>query len=488
MNWRAICGILGYLWLILGGCLLAPLVVALAYDSRSSLETTEIVAFSVTPVACLLAGWWLQHSFGHLAGSIGRREGFAVVSFAWLTAVLLGMLPFVICGVMNIHDAFFETMSGFTTTGATILGAPGVAIESLPHGLQFWRCMTQWLGGMGIVVLSVALLSFLGVGGYRLLKAETPGGVVFEKERPRISEMAKQLWRLYLMLSLAQLLLLMLAGMTFFDACCHTFTTMSTGGFSPHTESLAFFSPGVQWIVIVFMFLAGMNFALHAQLLRRRPAAVLANPEFRLYLVIIMVVALVGVAVVPGVDSLGGRIRHSLFQVVSIGTTTGYATADFDTWPEIMRWLLVLLMFSGGCMGSTGGGMKVARLLVFAKVVSQQVHRLVYPHAVRPIRIGGRVMEAGIVSNILAFGVLYLLAFACGTSVMAAAGYDLVSSLSAAAAALGNIGPGLGAVGPMAHWGHLPVVAKWVMSLLMLLGRLEIFSVVVLFSSWAWKK
>ncbi len=222
--------------------------------------------------------------------------------------------------------------------------------------------------------------------------------------------------------------------------------------------------------------------------MRRRPAAVLANPEFRLYLVIILVVALLGVAVLSGVDAPEERIRHSLFQVVSIGTTTGYATADFDTWPEIMRWLLVLLMFSGGCMGSTGGGMKVARLLVFAKVVSQQVHRLVYPHAVRPIRIGGRVMEAGIVSNILAFGVLYLLAFACGTSVMTAAGYDLVSSLSAAAAALGNIGPGLGAVGPMAHWGHLPVVAKWVMSLLMLLGRLEIFSVVVLFYSWAWKK
>jgi trk system potassium uptake protein len=488
MQWRAVLQFLGYLFIILGVCLLAPLVVAIVYDSKSSVEDLEIVSFGLTAVFSLGLGFYLRRKFKGFADRIGRREGFAVVTFAWISAVLLGTLPFLICGMLGITDAFFEIISGFTTTGSTVFGSPGMEIEKIPHGLQFWRCMTQWLGGMGIVVLSVALLSFLGMGGYRLLKAETPGGVTFEKDRQRITDAAKDLWKIYLIISAAQVILLELAGADIFDAFCHTFTTMSTGGFSPHGESVAYFGPLTQWIIVFFMFVAGMNFSLHAQLFRLRAKPLLRNPEFRLYAGITLAAILIGLLVVPCGRSVEGHIRQVAFQVVSIGTTTGYATTDFDTWPQLMRLVLVLLMFTGGCMGSTGGGMKSARLLVFAKALVRELQRLIFPHAVRAVRMGEKLIEPEIVSNILAFGVVYLATFIMGVSVMAACGYDLVSSSSASAAALGNIGPGLGAVGPLANWAHLPDVAKWVMSLLMLLGRLEIFSVLILLTPWAWKR
>ncbi len=488
MRWRAVLSVLGYLFIILGVCLFAPLIVAIVYDSKSSIEDLEIVSFFVTATFSLGLGFYIRRKFHSFADQVGRREGFAVVTCAWLSAVLLGTLPFIICGMLGITDAFFEIISGFTTTGSTVFGSPGMEIEKIPHGLQFWRCMTQWLGGMGIVVLSVALLSFLGMGGYRLLRAEAPGGVAFEKDRQRITDAAKDLWKIYLIISAAEVILLELAGADIFDAFCHTFTTMSTGGYSPHGESVAYFGPVAQWIIIFFMFVAGMNFSLHAQLFRLNAKPLIRNPEFRLYAGIMLASILVGLLVVPSGRGIEDHIRQVTFQVVSIGTTTGYATTDFDTWPQLMRLVMVLLMFSGGCMGSTGGGMKSARLLVFAKALVRELQRLIFPHAVRVVRVGEKVIEPGIVSNILAFGVIYSATFVVGLLVMAACGYDLVSSASASAAALGNIGPGLGAVGPVCNWAHLPDVAKWVMSLLMLLGRLEIFSVLILFTPWAWKR
>jgi trk system potassium uptake protein len=489
MNWRSVLGVLSYLLLIMSLCMAAPLLVSVLYDSKSPYEVSEVVSFSVVLVVTLLAGLVLRYKFKDEASKLGRREGFAIVTGAWMAAVVLGMLPYLFSGVTDsLTDAFFETMSGFTTTGASVFGDPGNEIEVMPHGIQFWRCMTQWLGGMGIVVMSVALLSFLGIGGYRLVKAETPGGVAFEREHPRITDTARDLWKLYLVISIAEVILLLLSGTTLYDALCHTFTTMSTGGFSPHGESVAYFGPVTQWIIIVFMFLAGINFSLHAHLFRLRPWPMLKNPEFRVYGFIILGCVLIGLLVVPSENGLEPHLRDVTFQVVSIGTTTGYATTDFDTWPQLMRLVLVLLMFVGGCMGSTGGGMKVARLIVYAKAIVRELHRLIFPHAVSPIRAGDKVVDPKIVSNILAFGAVFVASFVVGTATMAAYGYDLVTSSSASAAALGNIGPGLGAVGPMANWAHLPDLAKWVMSLLMLLGRLELFSVLVLFTSWTWKK
>ncbi len=487
MNTRVILFVLGYFLIFLGLFLLAPLLVAVIYDSGSPYELREIISLGATSIPAIGVGYLLRRLFAvDETERLGRREGFAIVTFGWLTAVAVGMLPFLICGVTgSVTDAFFETMSGFTTTGATIFPE----VEVIPHGLQFWRCMTQWLGGMGIVVLGVALLPMLGVGGYRLVKAETPGGVTFEPETPRIKDTAKELWRLYLAISAAEVLLLILSGVSVYDAFCHTFTTMSTGGFSPHSESIAYFtSPFTQWIFIVFMFVAGINFSLHAQLFRGKFRPYAQNPEFRLYAIILLFCVILAAFLVPKTTGLEEHIRSCAFQVVSIGTTTGYATANFDAWPQLMRIILVALMFVGGCMGSTGGGMKVARWLIYAKAVSRELQRLIYPRAVLPLRVGDKTLDPAIFSNILTFGIMFFIAFGVGTLTMAACGYDPVTSLSASAAAIGNIGPGLAKVGPTENYAHLPAVAKWVLGFLMLIGRLELYSVLILLTPWAWKR
>lgn len=487
MAWKIVLAVLGHVLTILAICLSAPLAVAVAHGWGSSSGQREIVAFLITIALSLGIGLALRFQLKGKVSDVGRREGFVIVVGSWLAAVVVGMLPFLFSGATaSITDAFFEVMSGFTTTGATIFSGP--EIEALPYGIGFWRCMTQWLGGMGIVVLGVAILSFLGVGGYRLLKAETPGGVAYERERPRITDAAKELWLLYLVISAAQVMALKVAGTSWYDAFCHTFTTMSTGGFSPHGDSVAYFGPVVQWIIIVFMFMAGMNFSVHAQLVRGKGMALIKNSEFWVYTGIIVGCSLIGVIAIPTNAGVEERIRDTLFQVISIGTTTGYATEDYDKWPEIMRLLMLLLMFTGGCMGSTGGGIKAARLLIYAKALARELHRLISPRVIHPIRMGDRVVERDIVTNILAFGALYSVTFLAGALVMAAFGYDLVTAMSTSAAALGNIGPGLGAVGPMENWAHLPGIAKWVMSALMLLGRLELFSVVVLMTPYAWRR
>ncbi len=485
MNWRAVVHTLAHLVILLAFCMAAPLAVAFIHKSDNPRWQWEIASFLIPMALSLGAGLWMKRMAPTMT-NIGRREGFAVVTFSWLIMTLVGMLPFIISGTTtSLSDAFFETMSGFTTTGATIFSK----VEILPKGVQFWRCMTQWLGGMGVVVLSVAILKFLGVGGYRLLKAEAPGGIVFEREKPQIIETAKELWKLYLGISALQVVLLKVAGMTLYDAFCHTFTTMSTGGFSPHTESIAYFSsPWIQWIIIVFMFIAGANFSLYSQVIRLKPGALFKNPEFRLYSAILLVAVVIGLFSVPYSQDAEQHLRDTAFQVVSIATTTGYATVDFDMWPEVMRLVLLLLMFTGGCMGSTGGGIKSARILIYSKALLREMHRLIYPHSVRPLRVGQKVIDRKIVTNIMAFGWAYLGLFIIGCMTVSASGYDLVTSASASAAALGNIGPGLAKVGPTCNWGHLPDATKWVMSILMLLGRLEIFSVIILFTPWAWKR
>jgi len=487
MNIKMVLYVLGYLLIFLGLFILAPLLVSVVYDSGSPYESREIVALGATSILAMGAGCLLRAFFAvGEAERLGRREGFAIVTLSWLMAVVLGMIPYLASGVTgSVTDAFFETMSGFTTTGATIFPE----VEILPHGLQFWRCMTQWLGGMGIVVLGVALLPMLGVGGYRLVKAETPGGVTFEPETPRIKDAAKELWKLYLVISAAEAVLLKISGLSVYDALCHTFTTMSTGGFSTRSESIACFtSPFTQWIFIAFMFAAGANFSLHAQMLRGKFRPLARNPEFRLYATILFSCTVVAALSVPMTRGPEEHIRAAVFQVVSIGTTTGYATENFDAWPQLMRVILVMLMIVGGCMGSTGGGMKVARWLIYARAVSRELQKLIYPRAVIPLKVGDRTIEPAIFSNILTFGIVFFIALGAGTLTMAACGYDPVTSLSASAAAVGNIGPGLARVGPAENYAHLPAVAKWVLGFLMLVGRLELYSVLVLFTPWAWKR
>lgn len=486
MNFRAVLFVLGNILMLFGLCLMAPAIVALLLDSDYEHELREVAAFAGTTLLSLAVGLALRRAYRDHAKEIRLREGFVVVSFSWLGMGAVGILPYVLSGAIpNVSDAFFETMSGLTTTGATIL----TDIEALPHGVQFWRCMTQWIGGMGIVVLSVALLPFLGIGGYHLLKAETPGGVAYERDRPRMSENAQLLWRLYLGFTLTLIGLLWLGGMSLFDAACHAFTTMSTGGFSPHTESIAFFpSPFIQWTLIVFMFLAGTNFSIHAYGFRRRFDAIRRNSEFKVYAALTASAIGVFALWVPLQTGLEEHLRTVSFQTVSILTTTGYATADYDTWPQFVRLGLVLLMFIGGSMGSTGGGMKVARFVIYSKALIRELHRMIYPHAVEKVRINGTPIDQKLVFNLFSFGLVWSGLFVFGSLVMAASGYDLPTATSASVAALGNIGPGLAGVGPAANWAHLPTITKWVMSLLMLVGRLEVFSVLVLFTPWVWRR
>ena len=486
MNGRAVLFVLGNLLAILGLTLCVPLVVAALYDSGKPDESLELWAFVISAAIAMVLGLTLRTIFRNSADGVRLREGFAIVSFSWVLVAAIGMLPYLLSGTTeSITDAFFETMSGLTTTGASVFPE----VEVMPHGIMFWRCMTQWLGGMGVVVLGVALLPMLGVSGYRLLKAEAPGGVAYERDRPRITDAAKELWQLYLLFSVVLAILLWILGMTPYDALCHAFTTMSTGGFSSHTESIAYFSSStIHWVIIVFMFIAGVNFSIHAQWLRGRFGRGLRNPEFLAYTATALGVTAIGVVVLSR-DGFSMRIvRDVAFQVVSISTTTGFATADYNLWPHLLRMLLFVLMFVGGSMGSTAGGMKVARLLIYTKVVLRELHRLVYPHAVRPLRVGERVLDRSVVANILAFGFVFIALFVFGSLVMSACGYGLVTSMSATVAALGNIGPGLMMVGPTGNWAHLPDVAKWIMSLLMLMGRLELFSVLILFTQWAWSR
>ncbi|MCK5690232.1 TrkH family potassium uptake protein, partial [Myxococcota bacterium] len=475
MKLRALVFVLGNLLILFGLVLLVPMSIAFIYPSPHITPWQEALAFIIPGAIAAILGGILRYFFRSHKGEVRAREGFAIVTFSWLLMVTVGMMPYLLAGVTDsITDAFFETMSGFTTTGATIFPV----VEKIPHAVQFWRHMTQWLGGMGIVVLSVALLPMLGVGGYRMLKAEAPGGVAFERERPRITDAAKELWRIYLIFTIIEAVILWALGMTPYDAICHSFTTMSTGGFSTHSASIAFFpSASIQWVIIAFMFVAGMNFSLHAHAFRLNVGPWKRDSEVHYYVGIAIVFTLLGFFLIPSSHGAERHLRDVAFQVISISTTTGYATADYDVWPQVFRLLMVGLMFVGGSMGSTGGGMKVARILVYGKTFVRELHRLVFPHGIRPIRLGPKVIEESIAANILAFGLVYVSLFVMGTIVMTAYDYDLVTSASAAASAIGNIGPGLGKVGPTANWAHLPDGAKWVMAMLMMLGRLEIFSV-----------
>ncbi|MDH4026883.1 MAG: TrkH family potassium uptake protein, partial [Desulfuromonadales bacterium] len=411
----------------------------------------------------------------------------AIVTFGWTFFALFGALPFVFSGAIPSYlNAFFETMSGFTTTGSTIL----TDIEAMPPSLLLWRSLTQWLGGMGIIVLSLAILPMLGVGGMQLFKAEVPGPTT-DRLKPRIQDTAKLLWGVYVLLTCIETLLLMAGGMSFFDGLNHAFTTMATGGFSTRNASVAAYnSVYIDWIITIFMFLAGVNFSLHYLALRGKIGDFIRNEEFLFYSSLVIV----GTALITMLN-MGGtypgfldNLRYSAFQVVSIITTTGFGTADYELWPVLCQYLLVFFMFIGGCAGSTGGGMKVARILLLFKHAQVQVYRLIHPRAVRLVKLGDRPVDKDVMQSILGFFALYLGVFVAASFIMAATGMDLNSAGGSVIATLSNIGPGLGSVGPVDNFAHVPAIGKLVLAFCMLLGRLELFTVLVLVFPSFWRK
>ncbi|MEM9894804.1 MAG: TrkH family potassium uptake protein [Bacteroidota bacterium] len=446
--------------------------------------------------------WPLIHSaliaigFGTLFFFVGRRnssrelkkkDGYLIVTLGWVFMSAFGAIPFVLSGAIpNYTDAFFETISGFSTTGATIL----TDIESIDKGILFWRSLTQWIGGMGIIVLTVAILPLLGIGGMQLFVAEAPG-ISPDKLQPRIKETAKRLWIIYIGLTGLEMILLWAGGMTFYDAINHSLTTMATGGFSTKNASIAHYSsPYIQYVIIIFMFLAGTSFTMTYLGLHGKFLKVLKNEEFRFYLIFTLVVStLVGLVIFSlGHDTLEKSIRDALFQVISLVTTTGYVTHDYTSWTSFITVIFFLLMFAGGSAGSTAGGVKLVRHIILIKNSLQELKRQLHPSAIIPVRFNGKAVNRDITFNVLAFIMIYILIFCIGSIVIASFGIDFNTALGSVATTLGNIGPGIGDVDPVDNFHFLPTPVKWILSFLMLLGRLELFTVLILFTPYFWRK
>ncbi len=481
INSRIIFNILGFLLAIEGLFMMLSIPVALIYHETDALD------FFISGLITVMAGgisWGLTRD---AEKSISKRDGYIIVSLGWILFSVFGSLPFVFTGAIPSYtDAFFETISGFTTTGASILSD----IESLSHGVLFWRSLTQWLGGMGIIVLSLAVLPLLGIGGMQLFVAEVPGPSP-DKLHPRIRGTAKRLWVIYTVFTLAETLLLVLGKMDLFDAINHSFTTMATGGFSTKQASIAYWnSPYIHYVVTFFMFVAGTNFTLSYFALHLRFDKVFRNEEFRFYLGFVVIFTLVIAFAMWLTMNVGVEqaFRDTLFQVVSIMTTTGFVTSDYQSWIPILGILIFLLMFFGGSAGSTGGGVKIMRVVLLFKNSALELKRLIHPNAVIPVRFNRQAVEPHIITNVLAFVSFYILTIVASMVVMSAMGYDLDTSAGAVAATLGNIGPGIGEVGPVENYAHIPDFGKWFLSFLMLIGRLELFTVLVLFSPDFWRK
>lgn len=481
MNKRAVVRVLGVL---LGVTSLALLLVAAVAALYREADAWSFLAAAGIGLGAGTACW----TIGSRAREIRAREGFAVVSLGWLCVGLLGGLPAWLSGqIPSFTDAAFESLSGFTTTGASILAD----IESRSHGVLLWRALTHWLGGMGIVLLALAILPLLGVGGMQLFRAEVPGPLA-DRITPRISQTAKLLWSVYVLLTAAQTVALLLAGLSFFDAVCHAFATMATGGFSTRNASVAAYdSPAVHWIIIVFMFLAGTNFTLHYLALRGRVRSYLRDDEFRFYVKVILVAtALIALPLLAAgfYPTAEATIRHVLFQTVSIITTTGFVTADYLLWPPVAHAVLLVLMAVGGCAGSTGGGIKVVRLLLLLKAAKLELQKLLHPRAVATLWFNERAVTPQLATNVLGFLLFFMLVYVAGIVILTLGGRDLVTAVGATAATLGNIGPGLGSVGPVENYAHFAVWEKWLLMFFMLAGRLELYTVLVLFLPEAWRR
>jgi trk system potassium uptake protein len=483
MNLRHVLRVVSVLLLIISGFMGLPILVAVIYN-----EYELLVSFFI-PIGLMVLFFIIMKLLTRNMErtDVSTKEGFLLVSLSWVLSSLFGALPFVISGyIPRFTDAFFETMSGFTTTGASIL----TTIEVLPHALLFWRSLTHWLGGMGIVVLTVAIFPLLGFGAFQLLKAEAPGPTM-DKITPKIKETAMILWVIYLTLTIAETILLLFGGMDLFEALTHTFGTLATGGFSPKNGSIGHYgSPYIHVVITVFMLCAGINFILYFKLITGQLEDIFRNTEVKYYLSIFAAATLIIAFNLHGevYRSFGESLRFAGFQAASILTTTGYATADYDMWPHLAKTVLFLLMFVGGCSGSTGGGIKVVRVVTLFKQGFSEMKYLVHPKGIFSIHISGEKVKKNIVYSIYGFLVLYFLMLFLIMFVVSTGGYDLVTSFSTSLVTVGNIGPGFGKIGPTLNYASYPVYIKWFLSFAMMVGRLEVYTVLVVLTPRFWKR
>ncbi len=484
MDLRNVAGVVGMLLLFIALSMVLGGGVGLFYgDGAAS-------AFFLSSLITAMVGFALWRLFPPAAGDLTAREGFAIVTFSWTATGLAGALPFRLSGVADSFPrAVFESMSGFTTTGATIFGS----IETLPHAILFWRSLTHWMGGMGIIVLAIAILPYLGVGGMQLFRAEVPGPTP-ERLRPRITQTAKFLWLVYVGLTLAQILLYLAGGMGWFDSVNHAMSTLATGGFSTQDDSMAGYSAWIQWVTIVFMYLAGVNFALHFRAASGRPVY-WKDAEWRFFTAVVVGAGILvaGMNLVGGgygwsVEGLEQAVRDGLFQATSIATTTGFVSADYAGWVAPAQALLLTLFFLGGMAGSTGGGIKAIRILLLLKHTGNELRRQLHPRAILLVRVGRHVVREDVMARVLGFVILYVLLLLSGAVAISLFGNDLLTSLAASAATVGNIGPGFGGVGPVENYGWMSDPEMLILSFLMVVGRLEIYTVLLLLRPEFWRR
>ena len=493
LNYKIIIHLMGLLLTVNGAFILISALVSFIYSDGVALEM-----LLAGVVGASIGGLIMIFTKNHRK-EINKREGYVIVTFGWIFMSLVGTLPYIFTGAIpNFTNAFFETMSGYTTTGASILND----IESIPKGVLFWRSITHWIGGMGIIVLAIAILPLLGIGGMQLFAAEAPGPGG-DKLHPRITDTAKRLWLIYVGYTIAETILLKIAGMSFFDAINHSLSTLSTGGFSTKNASMAFWNdqPIIQYIVMLFMFLAGTNFVLSYFAFKGKFSKIFEDDEFKTYSLMIvgftiLVALLIYFKADVSISSIAhpmvwgpfeSAVRHGLFQVLTIVTTTGFVSADYTLWTPFLTIFFLGLMFLGGSAGSTSGGIKVMRHLILIKNGILEFRRALHPNAVLPVRYNNKGVPQPIVFNILGFFILYMLSFIIGTLVFSWLGLDFETALGGAASTLGNVGPALGDLGPVNNYGNLPAAAKWWSSFLMLIGRLELFTVLILLTPFFWR-
>ena len=492
LNYKIIFHLMGLLIGVNGGFMLLATFVSYYYSDGVAAEMLE------ASVITIFLGGVIMFATKNKRKELQKRDGYVIVTFGWIFMSLVGTLPYIITGAIpSFTDAFFETISGYTTTGASILND----IESIPYGVLFWRSITHWIGGMGIIVLTIAILPLLGIGGMELFAAEAPGPRS-DKLHPRITDTAKRLWLIYFSFTLIETLLLTVFGMSFFDAINHSMSNIASGGFSTKDSSLAFWNsqPIIQYIVILFMLIAGTNFVLLYYIFKGKFKKIKLDEEFNLYFKFILFFSLI-VALIVFFNStflvnedislfsrIEGVVRHSLFQVVSIVTTTGFVTADYTAWTPFLLLVFFGLMFIGGSAGSTSGGFKIVRHLLIIKNGFLEFKRILHPSAIIPVRYNNKSVPSEIVYNILGFFIIYMLSFMVGALGFSIFGLDFQSALGVSASSLGNVGPSIGDYGPMGTFSQMPVLAKWWSSFLMIVGRLELFTVLIVFTAYFWKK